>query len=159
SGIAPSLFRVKQTLKRSRVTSALTTSKIQRLLAQKFCCVQSGQSPGSSCCSSELCVSLRGTVRRTMMITLPDWFRRARIAAVVAFCVAAFSLRQGEPLKAAQSQQAGGPSNGLEILAVRPSFFVIAGAGSNIGVQVGEDGVVVVDSGSAANTPAVLAAI
>ena len=36
---------------------------------------------------------------------------------------------------------------------------MIAGAGANIGVQVGEDGVVVVDAGSAANAPAVLAAI
>ena len=51
------------------------------------------------------------------------------------------------------------PSNGLEILEVRPTFFVIAGAGGNIGVQVGEDGVVVVDAGSAASAPAVLAAI
>ena len=36
---------------------------------------------------------------------------------------------------------------------------MIAGAGGNIGVQVGEDGVVVVDAGSAASAPAVLAAI
>src|SRR5262245_52709052 len=94
-----------------------------------------------------------------MMSTLPDWLRRARIAAVLAFCAAAFSLRQGEPLNAAQSQQAAAQSNSLEILQVRPSFFVIAGGGANIGVQVGEDGVVVVDAGSAAGAPAVLAAI
>ena len=50
-------------------------------------------------------------------------------------------------------------SDGLETLAVRPSFFVIAGAGANVGVQVGDDGVVVVDAGSAASAPAVLAAI
>lgn len=36
---------------------------------------------------------------------------------------------------------------------------MIAGAGSNIAVQVGEDGVVVVDAGSAANAPDVVAAI
>jgi glyoxylase-like metal-dependent hydrolase (beta-lactamase superfamily II) len=36
---------------------------------------------------------------------------------------------------------------------------MIAGAGGNIGVQVGEDGVVVVDAGSAATAPAVVAAI
>ena len=45
------------------------------------------------------------------------------------------------------------------MLEVRPNFFMIAGAGGNIGVQVGEDGVVVVDAGSAASAPAVLAAI
>ncbi len=96
-----------------------------------------------------------------MMITLPDWCRRARVAAVVAVC-AALSLRHGgglEPLKAAASQVAAAPSNSLEILEVRPSFFVIAGAGANIGVQVGEDGVVAVDAGSAADAPGVLAAI
>src|SRR5204863_9747777 len=64
-----------------------------------------------------------------------------------------------EPLKAAASQAPAAPSNGLEVLEVRPSFFVIAGAGANIGVQVGEDGVVVVDAGSAAGAPGVLAAI
>src|SRR5215471_11109816 len=100
-------------------------------------------------------------VARIMTITLPDWWRSARIAAVVAFC-AALSLRLGgglEPLKAAASQAAAAPLNSLEILEVRPSFFVIAGAGANIGVQVGEDGVVVVDAGSAASAPSVLAAI
>ncbi len=64
-----------------------------------------------------------------------------------------------QPLSAAAPQAAAAPSNGLEILEVRPSFFVIAGAGANIGVQVGDDGVVVVDAGSAASAPAVLAAI
>ncbi len=67
--------------------------------------------------------------------------------------------RSFEPLSAAAPQAAGVPSDGLEILEVRPSFFVIAGAGANVGVQVGEDGVVVVDAGSAASAPAVLAAI
>ena len=47
----------------------------------------------------------------------------------------------------------------LEVLQVRPNFYMIAGAGGNIAVQVGEDGVVVVDSGSAANADAVLAQI
>jgi cyclase len=96
-----------------------------------------------------------------MTITLPEWCRRARVAAVVAVC-AVLSLRHGdslEPLKGAASQAAAAPSNSLEILEVRPSFFVIAGAGANIGVQVGEDGVVVVDAGLAAGAPGVLAAI
>ena len=47
----------------------------------------------------------------------------------------------------------------LEVLQVRPNFYMIAGAGGNIAVQVGEDGVVVVDSGSAPNADAVLAQI
>src|ERR1700757_4601818 len=96
-----------------------------------------------------------------MTITLRDWRRRGRLAAVVAIW-AALSLRPGgglEPLKAAASQAAAAPSNSLEILEVRPSFFVIAGAGANIGVQVGEDGIVAVDAGPAADAPAALGGI
>ena len=95
---------------------------------------------------------LASAVPTAMTITLQHWCRRARVTAMVAVC-AALSLRyEGglAPLKAAASQAAAAPSNGLEVLEVRPSFFVIAGAGANIGVQVGDDGVVVVDAGSAA---------
>jgi cyclase len=84
-----------------------------------------------------------------------------RTAAVLVVC-AVLVLRPGrglEPLKAAAAQAATAPSGGLEILEVRPSFFVIAGAGANVGVQVGEDGLVIVDAGSAAGAPALLAAI
>jgi cyclase len=79
-----------------------------------------------------------------MTITLPNWRRLALFAATALVCAMPFL----------GAQQAG-----LEILEVRPSFFMIAGAGGNIGVQVGEDGVVVVDSGAGSNTAAVLAAI
>jgi len=71
----------------------------------------------------------------------------------------ALSHRALEPLSAAAPQAPRAPSDGLETLEVRPSFFVIAGAGANIGVQVGDDGIVVVDAGSAASAPAVVAAI
>lgn len=47
----------------------------------------------------------------------------------------------------------------LEVLQLRPTFYMIAGAGSNIGVQVGDDGIVVVDAGAQALGDAVLAAI
>jgi cyclase len=95
-----------------------------------------------------------------MTIALPEW-RRARVAAVVAACAALVRLYAGglEPLKAATPQTAAAPLNSLEILEVRPSFFVIAGGGANVGVQVGEDGLVIVDAGSAADVPGVLAAI
>ena len=60
--------------------------------------------------------------------------------------------------------QQGGPAVGadgseLEVLELRPNFFMIAGAGGNIGVQIGEDGVVVVDAGLASRADAVVAAI
>ena len=48
---------------------------------------------------------------------------------------------------------------GLEVLQVRQDFYMIAGAGGNIAVQIGPDGVVVVDAGSAEKSDAVLAAI
>src|ERR1019366_2055895 len=51
------------------------------------------------------------------------------------------------------------PVANLEVLQVRPNFYMIAGAGGNIAFQVGADGVVVVDSGSAASAAAVVAAI
>ncbi len=51
------------------------------------------------------------------------------------------------------------PGADLEVLQLRPNFYMIAGAGGNVAFQVGADGVVVVDSGAAANADAVVAAI
>jgi cyclase len=48
---------------------------------------------------------------------------------------------------------------GLRVLQVQPGFYMIAGAGSNVAVQTGPDGIVVVDSGSAAAADAVLTEI
>jgi glyoxylase-like metal-dependent hydrolase (beta-lactamase superfamily II) len=47
----------------------------------------------------------------------------------------------------------------LPVIQLRPNFYMIAGAGANIAVQVGEDGVVIVDAGSAASADAVVAAV
>jgi cyclase len=60
------------------------------------------------------------------------------------------------PVAAAQS---GATSGGLEVLQVRPNFYMIAGAGSNIGVQIGPDGVVLVDAGRAEAADQVVAAV
>ena len=45
----------------------------------------------------------------------------------------------------AHAQQA---SANIEVFRVRPNFYLLSGAGANIGVQVGPDGVVLVDSGT-----------
>jgi cyclase len=100
-----------------------------------------------------------------MRLSLSDRYRRAGVAALTVVCatvglppartVGASSAAPQTPATRATAP----PSSDLEVLEVRPSFFVIAGAGANIGVQVGDDGVVVVDSGSTASVPAVLAAI
>jgi len=50
-------------------------------------------------------------------------------------------------------------SDALDVLEVRPNVFMITGAGGNIAVQTGDDGVVVVDAGTSASAPAVVAAI
>jgi cyclase len=67
-------------------------------------------------------------------------------------------------LSAARAELQGGQtsvaaSGGLEVLQLRPNFFMIAGGGSNVGVQIGDDGVVVVDAGSSMSAGDVLAAI
>jgi glyoxylase-like metal-dependent hydrolase (beta-lactamase superfamily II) len=49
--------------------------------------------------------------------------------------------------------------DGLEVLRLRPNFYLIVGRGGNIGVQTGPDGVVVVDTGVAEQADAVVAAI
>jgi hypothetical protein len=57
------------------------------------------------------------------------------------------------------AQQTESRADTLRILQVQPGFYMIAGAGGNIAVQTGPDGVVLVDSGSAPMAHAVLAAI
>ena len=50
-------------------------------------------------------------------------------------------------------------SPGLELLPVQGNISMLAGAGGNITVQVGKDGVLLVDTGAATMTDKVLAAI
>jgi glyoxylase-like metal-dependent hydrolase (beta-lactamase superfamily II) len=59
----------------------------------------------------------------------------------------------------AASPAAEPDSGGLDLVQVRPNFYMIAGAGGNIGVQLGVDGVVLVDAGSGGASDRVLAAI
>ena len=55
-----------------------------------------------------------------------------------------------------QQSQARAGEGGIEVLQLRPNFYMLVGAGGNIAVQVGVDGAVVVDAGSAARAPAVV---
>jgi glyoxylase-like metal-dependent hydrolase (beta-lactamase superfamily II) len=61
----------------------------------------------------------------------------------------------------AQARPAAGGADaaGLDVVQLRPNCYMFAGAGGNIAVQLGQDGVVVVDSGSADKADAVVAAI
>src|SRR5262245_34286752 len=47
----------------------------------------------------------------------------------------------------------------IEVLQIRLNVYMLAGAGGNIGVQIGEDGVVIVDAGTASKADGVLATI
>jgi cyclase len=73
----------------------------------------------------------------------------ALVAAAIVFA-AAGSQR-------ALAQQAEG--DGLTLVQLRPNFYVIAGAGGNIVMQTGPEGVILVDSGTTANADKVLAMI
>jgi cyclase len=75
-----------------------------------------------------------------------------RIPGAVAIAAIAFVTFRG--LAAQQS-----PAANVQVLQLRPNFYMIAGAGGNVGFQVGADGVVVVDSGSASTADSVVAAI
>lgn len=68
-----------------------------------------------------------------------------RIAAVlVALCLVGL---EGAPRDAVQESATLSSRSGIDILQIRPNFYMIAGAGSNVAMQVGADGVVLVDSG------------
>ena len=73
--------------------------------------------------------------------------------------LAALAALSWMPWVKAYAQKASSDANEIEVLEVRPNFFMIAGAGGNIGVQLGELGVVLVDTGSGQMTDQVLAAI
>ena len=60
------------------------------------------------------------------------------------------------PAPFARAQQS---NEAIDVLQVRPNFYMIAGAGGNIGVQMGPDGVVLVDTGAAEASDRVLATI
>ena len=58
--------------------------------------------------------------------------------------------RFGWAVCSAVVSHAAEPDNGLDVVKVRPNFYMIAGAGGNISVQIGVDGVVLVNSGNEA---------
>jgi cyclase len=51
------------------------------------------------------------------------------------------------------------PAGDIEVVQLRPNFYVIGGAGGNVVVQLGPEGVILVDSGSTERADQLLAAI
>ncbi len=77
-----------------------------------------------------------------------------RIAPVI-LTAALLSISTSSTLTAQQNSASGEP----EVYQVRPNFYMLNGFGGNIGVQIGSDGVLVVDTGSKGASAKVLEAI
>jgi len=77
--------------------------------------------------------------------------RRLAGAAAATALVLGFGLQ----LPAARVSAQGGDA--LDVVKVRKNFYMIAGAGGNIGVQIGSDGIVLVNAGTAEASDRVLA--
>jgi len=63
------------------------------------------------------------------------------------------------PVQAQQQRPAQDAASQLRVLPVRGNIFLVSGAGANITVSVGKDGVMLVDSGSAAMAEKTLAVV
>lgn len=87
--------------------------------------------------------------------------RSVALAAILPIGLGACSLLFDSNLAAQRAATSASVGERAEpdVVQLRPNFYVLAGAGGNVGVQVGSDGVVVVDSGSAARAVDVVAAI
>ena len=80
--------------------------------------------------------------------------RKVVIVASVVSCGLIFSFC--DFVQPAQAQQ---DTQDVEVIQLRPHFYMIAGAGGNIAVQVGSDGVVLVDAGAEAAADRVVGAL
>ena len=95
---------------------------------------------------------MRSTVK---LMTRADVAIAVGVFCAVVAVTGALGVTRAEQRQEAREEDTGG----LEVLQLRPNFYMIVGAGGNIAVQAGPDGVVVVDAGSAAHAEAVVAAI
>ena len=85
------------------------------------------------------------TMKRILINGIACWSLAAAFALLVCNAI---------PGRAAEAE------NGeLDVVRVRPNFYMIAGAGGNIGVQIGSDGIVLVNAGTEAASSQVLAAL
>src|ERR1044071_7170385 len=85
------------------------------------------------------------------IMTQPKAFVHTGLAAIAVMLIAGPAL--------AQAPRTAAAATGLETIKVRDNVYAIFGAGSNITVHVGEDGLILVDSGSSASAEQVVAAV
>ena len=84
---------------------------------------------------------------------------RSRRCLTVSLPLVLAGLASGHSISLLSAQQNQAGSDAIRTFEVRPNIHMISGAGGNIAVQIGVDGVVVVDTGSQEMAGAVLAAI
>jgi glyoxylase-like metal-dependent hydrolase (beta-lactamase superfamily II) len=90
-----------------------------------------------------------------MTLNAPPRSVLARVAAcAIAAIIGMMLCASGVRVRAQQGNAAA-----LEVLQIRPNFYMIAGAGANIGAQVGPNGVVLVNAGTAQASDDVIAAV
>ena len=96
-----------------------------------------------------------------MTYTPVETVRRALALAAVALTAAAGAAAGQTPAQGAQGRAAAPAASRapLEVVKLRDNFYAIVGAGANIAVQTGADGVILVDTGSGARSADVLAEI
>src|SRR5688572_2879583 len=82
---------------------------------------------------------------------------KERLAPACSLLSIAIFLAFGAWTESASAQRAS--ASDVEVVQLRPNIYVIGGAGGNIVVQIGSEGVILVDSGSTAMADDVLAAI
>jgi len=83
--------------------------------------------------------------------------RQRPLASACSLLSIALLLVQGAWSDRASAQRT--PASEIEVVQLRPNFYVIGGAGGNILMQTGPEGVILVDSGSTARADEVLATI
>ena len=79
------------------------------------------------------------------------------IPTIVLFAGGVLVAQRGAPPP--QQRPPAPAAGGLETIQIRPNVYVIFGAGANITVHTGEDGVMLVDTGSEASADKVVAAV
>ena len=95
------------------------------------------------------------TAPSTRVRTAPPWL----IALALVLRRGPVDARPHRPAARRWDTAKANGASALETIQIRPNVYVIFGAGSNVTVHVGEDGVILVDSGSAAMADALLAAV
>ena len=81
--------------------------------------------------------------------------RNIRVGLVLALLLSSVTLAA----RVGQQGSADTPPPQIETVQVRPNVYLIAGGGGNVAVQIGTDGVIVVDSGASAGANGILQAI